>query len=109
MDTRQTPFGDHPDGGKISELKADEPIPNHMMPISPEAQKILDKIPMVSRVGFVLNSTIPELKEEKEYLLNRMKVESPKHFMEYEYSMCKKDFRYWVEKYFNVVHKRIEE
>lgn len=81
MDTRITPFGDHPDGGKITELKENEPIPEHMMPISFEAQKILDEIPQDQRVQFVLDSTDEKLKKEKEWLINKLQKQHQEDFI----------------------------
>ena len=72
MDTRITPFGEHPDGGKISPLNENEPVPEYMMPISAEAQKILDEIPQDQRVNFVINSEDPRLAAERDWLLNKL-------------------------------------
>lgn len=73
MDTRITPFGDHPDGGKITELKEGEPIPDYMMPVSEETRKILENVPQDQRMSFILNSDNPKLQPEKEWIENKLR------------------------------------
>lgn len=105
MDTRITPFGDHPDGGKIKELDPNEEIPNYMMPLNDEARKILEGVPVRSRVDFILGSTNPELAEQRAFLEDRLKKESPATYAQLEYNRCKKDFEYWYKNYFSVRNK----
>jgi len=106
MDTRTNigsevyPFGNHPDGGKISELRGE--IPNHMMPLSEEARKILEKIPLTSRLEFVYNSTDPRLEQERKFINNKLKRENPEIFAKLEYNKCRRNFRYWYDNYFVV-------
>jgi hypothetical protein len=82
MDTRITPFGDHPDGGKIKHFADDEPMPDHMMPISAQAEMILENIPQQERVNFILHSKDPRLKKEREWLENKLRKEHIKEVLE---------------------------
>jgi len=81
MDTRITPFGDHPDGGKISELKEGEEIPDYTMPLGEEARKILENIPQNQRMNHVLNSGDPRLEKEREWLINKLEKENKLAFI----------------------------
>ena len=81
MDTRITPFGDHPDGGKISELKEDEEVSEYMMPISSVAQKILEPIPLNERMSFILGSDDPQLRPEREWVENKLRKEHGLEFI----------------------------
>ena len=81
MDTRITPFGDHPDGGKIVDLKEGEPIPDHMMPVSEEARKILESVPQEQRMDFILHSIDPKLRTEREWLINKLRKQNEVEFL----------------------------
>lgn len=71
MDTRITPFGDHPNGGKIREFEEGEQLPDHMMPLSKEAKKILETISPEQRMSFIVNSEDPRLEKERDWILNK--------------------------------------
>ncbi len=72
MDTRITPFGNHPDGGKISEFSSEEKMPDYMLELSQEVVKILENVPQKDRVDYVLHSIEPELWEAREALKNKL-------------------------------------
>lgn len=81
MDTRTSPFGNHPDGGKISQLEEGKLIPEHMMPLSSEAIEVLDKIPQQERVNFVLHSDDPKLADARKWLEDKLRQKAEADFI----------------------------
>lgn len=81
MDTRQEPFGNHPDGGSIKQFESEEKMPKYMLPLSVEATKILDAIPQENRVNYLLNeSTEPELEEARNALKDKLAKIQPNYY-----------------------------
>lgn len=86
MDTRQEPFGNHPDGGSIKEFASDENMPEYMLPLDGKVVEILNNILQEDRVDYILNSTEPELEEAKTELKRRLKKVQPNYYSDKMFS-----------------------